>query len=292
MSQEAIEYVVTQLHSDIEHWVTNRFPPILTILSPPGAGKTTAVRRVCEIHKDEFPYVVIPAVRGAHLSDFFGVWVLRDGQTVFQEGPLYKGLLQKNCIIVIDDAHTLGPDLQLFNSLGDGTGQMSCAELGVTLDIAPGVRLILVANPPSPDLPSWERSQWEIPEQILSRSRVLRLEHGLSVEDEKAIFKATWDAMGLSELGHPTSIREGMHEVMVHLRATPALGSCPPSVRDAVTFCHLLAQCLSVGQAFLQSIGYKPTSSEGRAAAVETFQAKFGFGPDEQSATLFDGGTP
>lgn len=281
MSRNTVRYVVTQLHRDIEHWVMNRFPPILTILSPPGAGKTTAVRRVCEIHQNEFPHVVIPAVRGAHLSDFFGVWVLRDGQTVFQEGPLYKGLLQENCIIVIDDAHTLGPDLQLFNSLGDGTGQVSCAELGMTLDIAAGVRLILVANPPSPDLPLWERSQWEIPEQILSRSRVLRLEHGLSVEDEREILRAAWEDLDLFKLGYDNQLREGLHEVILHLRATPALGSYVPSIRDAILFCHLLSQGIPPFEAFIQSVASKPSSGEGRVAAVEAFRAKFGAESDQ-----------
>lgn len=39
VSRNTVRYVVTQLHRDIEHWVMNRFPPILTILSPPGLAR-------------------------------------------------------------------------------------------------------------------------------------------------------------------------------------------------------------------------------------------------------------
>ncbi len=285
---EQHRYVETKLHHQVEHWLVHAFPPILVLLGPTGAGKTTTVQHVLAQHP-ELPELVIPATRGARLADFLGYWTMREGQMVFVEGILYRKLLEDGAVIVVDDAHTLGPELQLFNGLGDETRLLSCAELGVTLSIARGVRLVLIANPPSANLPPWERAQWQIPQQIIDRARVISVEDGLPEPDEQAIFDGCWEDLKVGSLGHPTTVRTGLLEVVRHLRGTPALGSWRPSVRQLVMLCHLIAQGLSPSEAYMQGVVNKFAAGDARTAAVEAFRAKFDYGPTDEGSTLAEG---
>jgi MoxR-like ATPase len=275
-------YVETELHRRVEHWLRYGVPPILILYSPPGCGKTITARHVLAAHAEEFPVVWLPATWGASLETMLGFWELRGGETVFIEGELLRGLTTENCIIVIDDAHTVAAELQLLNGIGDVTREVTCASLGRKIEIANGVRLILIANPPSPDLPPWERARWELPEQTRDRARMIELKEGLSREDELAIAELYFPE------GHPKEALEGMVEVVRNLRQNGVLHSYTPSVRSLVMWCQLLEQGLSLGEAYLEAVAAKFLQPEEFAAAVEIFQAKFDIDPLE-SSTLKEG---
>lgn len=277
-------YVVTELDKAIDHWVVHRYPPFLVVLGPPGTGKTLTSQQVLGRHR-EFPHVWIPATRGASLLHFLGHWELRGGETHFVEGVLHKALQQKDTIILIDDAQCLAEDLQPLNGVGDITRCVSCPELGLTLKVAPGVRVVFIANPPSPSLPPWERVRWQIPEQIMSRARVINLDAGLAPDDEKAIALEVWADLELEAKGHPKAVLFGLLEVVQHIRAAAML-TYGPSIRDVVLACHLLSQGLPLGSVFLQAVAHKLSTKEEQVAAVEAFRAKFGFDPTETGSKL------
>jgi MoxR-like ATPase len=273
-------YVETELHRRVEHWLQYGVPPILILYGPPGCGKTTTMRYLLlAAQADQFPVVWLPATWGASLETMLGFWELRGGETVFVEGELLQGLTTENCVIVIDDAHTVATELQLLNGVGDVTREVTCASLGRKIAVAAGVRLALLANPPAPDLPPWERTKWELPEQMRDRARMIELKDGLPREDELAIAALHFPK------SHPQEALEGMVDIVRNLRQNGVLYSYTPSVRSLVMWCQLMEQGLSLGEAYLEAVANKFLKPEEYAAAVEAFQAKFDVDPTERSAS-------
>lgn len=279
------DYIQTELDRKVEHWLIHGSPPILILIGPSGVGKTITVCKVLDRHP-ELPKAEIYATWGARLEEFFGTWQLRPGpkgaETHFVEGVLLKGLKTKDCVIRIEDAHTIAPDLQLLNGVGDLTRKVSCPPLGCEVHVAEGVRLIITANPAPTDLPPWERARWEIPEQIRSRAQVVDPEVVLTKEDWEAIASLHWSE------GHPKELLEGLIEVTWNLRGSGVLRSYTPSVRDLVMICQLIAQGLSLGTAFIEGLANKFIQREEREAAIEAFRAKFDVDPIEGS--VLEGG--
>jgi hypothetical protein len=271
-------YVKTALHRQVEHWLQYGLPPILIIYGPPGCGKTITVRHVLAEYATQFPFIWIPATWGSDLQALLGFWELRNGQTVFVEGDLLKGLMTSGCVIVIDDAHTVAAELQLLNGVGDITRELTCASLSRKITIAEGVRLVLLANPPPRDLPPWERARWELPEQIRDRARMIELREGLSWEDELAVASLYYPK------GHPREVLEGLVELIRNLRTNGVLRSFIPSTRSLVMVCQLLGQELSLGEAYLQGVANKFLREDEYAAAIEAFRGKFGIDPREQKS--------
>ena len=281
---EQPDYIPTELDRRVEHWLLNSSPPILILISPPGYGKSLTVAKVLERHP-EFPHVWIPATRGlSTLAPFFGHWELVPGkqgpQTRFVEGELLKGLKTPHCVIVLDDVHTIAPATQILNGVGDHTRIVSCPELSLTVKVAEGVRVVLIVNPAPSELPPWERLNWELPEQIRSRSRMMVIEAGLSREEEKAIALLHWPK------DHREELLDGLLEVVAHLRDNSVLESYSPSLRDLVLCCQLLAQGLPLGTAYMEAIGNKFLRPDEREAAVEAFRAKFDLDPLSQGSVL------
>jgi len=272
------KYVETSLGRRIEHWTRHREPPILILLGPPGCGKTFTVVHVLEALSDELTYMWIPATWEASLESMLGVWELVDGQTRFSEGDLLTGLTTNNCITIIDDSHTIAGQLQLLNGFADGKRQISCPALGKRLALSETARLVLIANPPSADAPQWERTRWEIPEQIRDRARMIELSSGLSREEEERIVRANWP-----EDSHPEDVFQGLMDVVGNLRSAALITSYTPSIRSMVMLCTLLHQGLSLGDAFLEAIGNKFLRADERAIAIDAFAARFDEDPTEGS---------
>jgi hypothetical protein len=244
-------------------------PPILIVLSPPGLGKTYTLRYIATLLRD-IPFFFIPATWGQNLEYLLGIWELRGGEgTVFTEGDLYKALTTPNACIIIDDAHCVAQELQLLNGLGDSSREVVCASLGSKVEVAPGVKLVLLANPPPTGIAPWEAQRWEIPMQIRDRAVMLELSEGLTPEDERAILEAYWPKR------HPEEVLEGLLELSRNLRTNQVLQSFTPSIRSLIITAMLLDQGETLADAFRYGIACKYTDGAERAAAMEAFSAKF-----------------
>ncbi len=264
------------LFRKVRAWVAWGDPPILILYGPPGVGKTESVLQAAAQHGSLV--VWIAATRTTSLELLLGFWELRNGQTVFVEGELLRGLKTPNALIVIDDAHLVAPELQMFNGLGDSTRLITVPTLGRTERIADGVRLVLIANPPPRTVASWDRDKWIVPEQIRDRARVIDAGHGLTAEEEFAIARLRFPA------DQPDEVVRALVELVRNLRSNGVLTSYPVSLRSVLIVGKLLAQGCPLGEAYLEAIANKFVDQAEYAVAIEAFIAKFGVDPRDGSS--------
>jgi len=266
-------FVRTALYTDIEHWARNSDLPILAVIGPAGSGKTENVRKV--LSEMDVPVTWIPSTYGVNLESLLGHWTLADGETRFVPGLLYEGLSTPRCHLVLDDAHNLAASLQLLNPIGDSVREITCAALGQRIPVAEGVRAILILNPPSPSLPSWEQHKQSLCEQTRDRAVVIDVRSGLTREDQLAIAERHWPE------GQPREHLKGIVEVVCNLQTNGVLTTYVPSVRALLIFCSLLRDGATLGSAYARAIANKYLDPEERTAAVAAFQARFDLDPDE-----------
>lgn len=263
-------YVETSLHRRIVEWFKHGCDPAILIVSGlAGIGKTYTLRFISTLFPERTFYF-IPATWGQNLENLLGYWELKDGQTRFVPGDLLTGLTTPNAIIVLDDAHCVATDLQLLNGLGDSSREFVCTALGRKLAIAPGVRLVLLANAAPAGLPPWEAQKWEIPIQIRDRSAMLEMSAGLSREDETKILERYWPS------AQPREAMQALLELAWNLRSNQVLESYAPSIRALIIAAVLLRDGRGLAEAYGEAIANKYVNAEERAAATEAFNAKFG----------------
>lgn len=276
-------FVRTKAFEEILSWTLGGMPPILILQGPPGSGKTATMAQVAR----EYPGRTfwITATPATKLEALFGFWELRAGETVFVEGELLRGLQTPAALIVIDDAHLVAPDLQLLNGIGDETRRFTVPALGRTLEVAEGVRLALLVNPPPRTAASWERDRWIVPDQIRDRARVIKIDESLTPDEEFQIARDRFPK------DCPDDIVAALLELKRHLRANGVLETYAPSLRAVLSVGFMLSQGFTLGQAYLESIAYKFVDPDEFAAAIEAFKAKFGADPRDGCATvLIQGG--
>lgn len=277
------EFIETAVYKKILRWAAHGDPSILILYGPPGNGKTVTMQHLADVYSGQTFWIT--ATRGTSLELLLGHWELRGGETVFVEGELLRGLTTADGLVIIDDAHLVAPELQTLNGVGDSTRRFTVPALSQTLEIAEGVRLVLIANPPPRTVPSWERDRWLIPEQIRDRARLIRVDSDLTVEEEIAITQLYFPQ------DFPKEIMEGLVELARNLRLNTVLASYTPSLRAIVMVGKLLSQGLSLGEAYLEAIAYKFDDPDEYAVSIEAFTAKFGVEPREKaSVKLAKGG--
>lgn len=273
MTEEEL-FVPTRVFWTAVHWLKHDRPYILIILGPPGTGKSTIARSLIK-RFPEYPNLWITPTSGTDLEALLGTYILVKQETRFVDGELKKALLTKDTLIILDDAHCVAKSTQRFNGLGDEGRQISTGEQQ-TFTVAEGVKLILLVNPVPGDTPPWTKTELEIPEQIRSRSRFLRLDRsgGLRPEEERAIALKHWPR------SQPEDVLNGILEVFHHLRTNGTLRSYSPSLRDTVTIGQLLSQGVPLGASFLEVVANKYLDDTEHLAAKEAFRAKFNIDPE------------
>jgi hypothetical protein len=196
---------------------------------------------------------------------------------------LYEGLTTPGCHLVLDDAHNLAAALQMLNPVGDSVREITCAALGQRVRVAEGVRAILILNPPSPSLPSWEQHKQQLCEQTRDRAVFIDAKRGLTRNDQLAIAERHWPE------DRPREDLEAIVDVVLNLQTNGVLTTYIPSVRALVLFCALLRDGATLGSAYMAAIGNKYLDLEERAAAVAAFHARFDFDPEENEAASGEG---
>jgi len=275
------KYIRTPKGIEVAQSIEHRYRlPLTLVYGEIGTGKSYTVWH--ELLLAGVPFWWITAAKGVRLGDYIGHWELKDGETRFQKGILYEAIEKakensQGGIVVIDDCHQLGNDLQYLNSACDQFNRkLSVPEIGMTLDIPHGLSFLLIANPQK-HLPPWERSH-VIPPQILSRARVIFFEAALPLEVELEILRLYYpDSQGREEelvklLDLVRKIRENGH-----------LESYIPAIRDLVTLATLLDIGISHREAFAQAIAHK-YSEEDQIAVWTAYDAAFGPAPQPEGA--------
>ena len=267
---ELVRYVETCLSELVEHFFVNPFPSILVLIGPPGTGKTVAVRMIAARHPEIRVVWYNPTVSGVP-ADALGHFELIGGDTVWVPGSIGEALSHEGTLLVVDDAHLVALHLSLFAGLGDDSRTVTIPSTGEQIQVAKGVRLVVLANAPAQDCPSWDRFRYEIPEPIRDRARVIAIDgEFLSREDEIEIAATAWPA------DYPRSVLEGIVDLCRDLRKALPAASYTTSPRSEVILGSLLSQGLTLSDAFEQAVAGKYLRSEEHVAARGAFVAKFG----------------
>jgi len=273
-----MRFIETGLYRRLVNWAGIGEPPILLLMGRPGSGKTEAARHVAERYLDDVFW--IPATQASRLELMFGFWELRASstgtETVFTKGDLMKGLETPNALVVIDDAHLVASDLQLLNGVGDSTRRFTVHSLGKTFPVAEGVRVLIIANPPSANIAAWERDKFVIPEQIRDRAIAIIADDNLTFEEELEIARVYFPD------SCPPETREGVVEIIRNLRINNVLSTYVPSLRSVVIMGTLVSQGVSLERAFLEAAANKFASKDEQAVAIEAYKARFGIDPKEE----------
>lgn len=264
-------FVRTKLFKRILHFLTRTTLPMLLVIGNIGVGKSRCVRAA--LAEADCPTCWIPVFRTIDLDQLFGHYTKIGDNIVFQPGLLMDAIKTPDCVIILDDCHSIADtdSLQLLNPIGDPgdpVRKLVCSMLGKDVEIAENVRIILIANEPSEGTPQWERYRSEIPSQLRDRSVVLDVREGLSQAEQLSIAKKYWPASS------PRHEMENVVELVAHLQDS-GFTTYTPSLRALLQIAELRRADLSLEDAFMSAVASKYSDSGERSAALAAYDAKF-----------------
>ena len=107
-----------------------------------GNGKTFQIEQACAKHQREYIRVNITAETDE--DDLIGGFRLKDGETVFELGPVVIAML-RGAVLLLDEVDLAGPKVMCLQPVLEGNA-LTIKKLGITIKPAPGFTVFATAN--------------------------------------------------------------------------------------------------------------------------------------------------
>lgn len=118
-----------------------KFHPVF-ITGHSGNGKTFQIEQACALEKREYIRVNITAETDE--DDLIGGFRLKDGETVFEVGPIVVAML-RGAVLLLDEVDLAGPKVMCLQPVLEGN-PLTIKKLGITIKPQPSFTVFATAN--------------------------------------------------------------------------------------------------------------------------------------------------
>jgi hypothetical protein len=193
----------------------NFFPVFITGLS--GNGKTFGVQQACARLNREFVYCSITTETDE--DDLLGGFRLRDGNTVFELGPVPVAML-RGAVILLDEIDKACAKIMCLQAIIDGQ-PIVIKKLGITIHPAPGFTVFATANTKGRgDETGKFVTSVLLDEAFLERFPITVEQEYPSVAVEKKILAKTFESVGYECTPHALTFFDTLARWAEAIRAT------------------------------------------------------------------------
>jgi hypothetical protein len=193
----------------------NFFPVFITGLS--GNGKTFGVQQACARLNREFVYCSITTETDE--DDLLGGFRLRDGNTVFELGPVPVAML-RGAVILLDEVDKASAKIMCLQAIIDGQ-PIVIKKLGITIHPAPGFTVFATANTKGRgDETGKFVTSVLLDEAFLERFPITVEQEYPSVTVEKKILAKTFEAVGYEMTPHAVTFFDTLARWAEAIRVT------------------------------------------------------------------------
>jgi len=220
----------------IEQVVSSRkFFPIF-ISGPSGNGKTFGVEQACARTNREYIYCAITTETDE--DDLLGGFRLRNGNTVFEVGPVVVAML-RGAVLLLDEVDKASAKIMCLQPIIDGK-PIVLKKLGITVHPAPGFTAIATANTKGRGDESGKFiTSVLLDESFLERFPITVEQEYPSVNVEKKILAKTFAQMGFQMTPHAEAFIDTLCRWAEAIRVTFNEGG----IEDLVStrrLCHMI----------------------------------------------------
>jgi nitric oxide reductase NorQ protein len=204
------------------HAYEQRLP--LLLKGPTGCGKTRLVEHMAA--RLGRPLVTVSCHDETSAADLLGRWLVRGGDTVWQDGPVTRAV-RDGAILYLDEfAEARSDVLVVIHPLSDHRRRLFVERHGESLEAAPDFMLVASYNP------GYQRGFKELKPSTRQRFVTLAFDHP-SAEIEREIL--------IAETGIDAQAGRAIVALLGRLRRTDALALvAPPSTRLGVAAARLI----------------------------------------------------
>jgi MoxR-like ATPase len=220
----------------IEQVVSSRkFFPIF-ITGPSGNGKTFGVEQACARTGREYIYCAITTETDE--DDLLGGFRLRNGNTVFEVGPVVVAML-RGAVLLLDEVDKASAKIMCLQPIVDGK-PIVLKKLGITVHAAPGFTVMATANTKGRGDESGKFiTSVLLDESFLERFPITVEQEYPSVNVEKKILAKTFVKMGFQMTPHAEAFIDTLCRWAEAIRVTFTEGG----IEDLVStrrLCHVI----------------------------------------------------
>lgn len=209
-----------------DHCVRNRLP--LMLKGPTGTGKSRFVEHMAA--RLGRPLVTVAAHEDTSATDLLGRWLVRGGETVWQDGPVTRAA-RLGAVLYVDEIAEARPDVIVaLHPLSDHRRRVFVERHDEELEAAPGFQLVVSFNP------GYQHSLKEMKPSTRQRFVGLSFDYP-SPEVELEVL--------VGETGCPTAVGKRLVALAGKVRAIEHLGLAEaPSTRLLVDAARLIGSGL------------------------------------------------